>query len=134
MKTRFLMFLLWLVPIPLLAAGLGNPGAGAALKGASAPYVPDAPVITDAVQAESEGDVSWTHPAQGTPALADSYTIQKRINGGTWADWETGLTPDQAVWIEAHGGGQGDLIEFRMKATKGATDSAWSNGAGFEVN
>ncbi|TXK17411.1 hypothetical protein [Homoserinibacter sp. GY 40078] len=84
-----------------------------------APNTPTATVATRV--SDSEVTVGWaqTNPGHGTPT---SNRIERRINGGAWADAST-VSPTTSVSLSCS---SNQRLEYRVRATNGAGASAWS--------
>ncbi|MCL4267469.1 MAG: fibronectin type III domain-containing protein [Anaerolineae bacterium] len=72
--------------------------------------------------------VSWsgfdTAPAGCTPSGIANYSVQYRINGGGWTDWQNFVTQTSASFGEA---GNAQFVEFRVRARDNAGNvTDWS--------
>ncbi|HRQ37352.1 MAG TPA: DNRLRE domain-containing protein [Chloroflexota bacterium] len=72
--------------------------------------------------------VSWsgfdTAPSGCTPSGIANYSVQYRVNGGGWTDWQNFVTQTSATFGEA---GNTQFVEFRVRARDNAGNVAdWS--------
>lgn len=83
-------------------------------------------VPLDAIQSHRSFPVSWT--AEDTTTAAVSFDVQVRDGtGGTWADWQVGVTQTHAVFTGEHD----HTYYFRARATdKAGNTSAYAGGDG----
>lgn len=106
--------------------GDSNLGPGSVSGSVPLPKItraPNAPTALTAVRvSDTEITVSWSqsHPANGQ---ATSNTLQRRVNGGAWADVST-VAPTTSLSVSASAN---QKVEYRVRANNAAGSSAWSS-------